>query len=82
MPMSEHWSEQDRHYCDLHINRGCSCNFDYETNEESLDELGQLYPCIEYDFSVNGFYSDSEGSWILHYEDWAPFIEDYNLVFE
>lgn len=76
-PMDANWSEADRHYCDDHIRRGCSCNIDLATDEEPVDERGRFYPCVEYNYHADGFYYDPEGSWIMRYEDWTPFVDDH-----
>lgn len=44
-----------RYYCDDHIDRGCSCNIEYETGEQSIDDKGRLLPCCEYYFDEDGF---------------------------
>lgn len=43
-------------YCDNCVPRGCSCNvIDYDAIvlEESKDEFGRLYPCVEYCYDEN-----------------------------
>lgn len=78
------WPEHSKHFCDIHINRGCSCNIkDKVSGEEYKDDLGRLFPCCEYDYSLNGFIFDPGGSWVMQYEDWTPYIEDHewNLFF-
>ena len=57
MPGSE-----EIYFCEEHIHRGCSCQYDYETYEPLVDEQGRLLPCVEYDYSEFGFeeYDDDE----------------------
>lgn len=43
------------YYCDAHVPRGCSCNWDSETQTEILDDDGRQLPCCEYDYNVGGF---------------------------
>jgi hypothetical protein len=68
------------YYCDSHVYRGCSCNYNHvnedypnnpigvenidfkwiKTNEVwvSIDESGRQYPCIEFDNSETGYYTN------------------------
>lgn len=50
--------EAERYYCDTCIKRGCSCNLNFETGEELVDDQGRLYPCCEYIFCEEGFELD------------------------
>lgn len=52
MPMSDN---HDIYFCDYHVKRGCSCNIDYITGKEDVDERGRLYPCCEYGYDETGF---------------------------
>lgn len=45
------------YYCDDHVPRGCSCNFD-ENDVEDKDEQGRSFPCCEYSY-------DEEGTFII-----------------
>lgn len=47
--------EPDDYYCDDCVSRGCSCNYDPETNIEDVDQHGRKLPCCEYDHSLSGF---------------------------
>jgi hypothetical protein len=54
IPLSE-MAESNRYYCEACIKRGCSCNFNFISGEEDVDELGRSLPCVEYDFNKEGF---------------------------
>ena len=54
MPSGER-DELDRYYCDVCIQRGCSCNENPNTDIEYVDDQGRLLPCCEYDFDEHGF---------------------------
>ena len=55
-------SDSIGNYCDKHVSRVCSCNIDPDTGELDKDEQGNDLPCIEYDYSENGFEDDAEPS--------------------
>lgn len=42
-------------FCEGHVSRGCSCNYDPETGIEERDEQGRQLPCCEYAHSGEGF---------------------------
>lgn len=48
-------------YCDNCVPRGCSCNIDFATQEEDLDEIGRKFPCCEFwydEYGVDQFEED------------------------
>lgn len=45
------------YFCDDCVPRGCDCRIDSDTQLEYVDAKGRLLPCIEFDFSQNGFSS-------------------------
>lgn len=47
-------------YCDDCVPRGCSCNIDDDTDEESLDEFGRKYPCCEFWYDKEGYEDDTK----------------------
>ena len=56
MPADTYPSEDPkRFYCEEHVSRGCSCNFDFITGEEYKDEQGRSLPCCEYDWNDKGY---------------------------
>ena len=55
MPISDHWTEEERYFCDRCVSRGCGCNVDFLTGEENKDERGRSLPCIEYDYKKTGY---------------------------
>lgn len=48
-------SSASRQYCDDCVPRGCGCNGLEDSEEQSKDDRGRLYPCCEYFFDPNGF---------------------------
>ncbi len=48
----------DIYYCDVCVSRGCSCNWDPDTDIEDKDEAGRSLPCCEYDYSEEGYNDD------------------------
>lgn len=50
------YAPSGNHYCcETHVPRGCLCNIIDDSDVEPTDEKGRLYPCIEWDYSSNGF---------------------------
>lgn len=58
MPSTDKEDLYDTFYCEHHVNRGCSCNINPDTNEEIKDSLGRLLPCCEYDYKEDGYEDD------------------------
>lgn len=51
-------SPGNRYFCDDHVPRGCSCNWDEATQKEDTDEQGRLLPYCEFDYNEKGFNPD------------------------
>lgn len=57
-PSSQGKLESQSYFCDNCVSRGCSCNWDEETQTDDKDEAGRLLPCVEYIFLEEGWDND------------------------
>lgn len=83
--------KKDNYYCDICIDRGCSCqviNMDYSNRElyteQYKDELGRHFPCMEYDYlGFPGSYGRNqlEDWFIIVYYTIINFVNSYSRKF-
>ena len=80
MPSDTSRTEAECYYCNEHILRGCSCNYNYQTEQEDTDEEGRLYPCCEYCFNDEGFEIIIRDLASEKAQEDRDFIEAYNWL--